>query len=95
MFGYDNRREIRESYLECIKPFIKIKCDINAITLPIITIDADGGIRHEYKYTPAQEMILKQVDEAIGMVQRQHEKMIKEVSGTNLSLRPDPPKETP
>ena len=85
MFAIDNYRKVRESYLECIKPYVKIKSDIYAITIPLITISEDGEISHEYVFTDQQNLIFKQLEEIMDIVKRDHEKMAKDIAPSQFS----------
>ena len=76
----EKRQNIKKSFLECIKPFLKIKCDIYVVSLPIITITKKGDIAHEYKFTPEQQTTLKHVDQVIASIQRSHKTMLKKIT---------------
>ena len=79
MFAIDNSKKVCRSYLECIKPFIKIKCDIYAVSIPVMTVSERGDIGHEYKFTPEQQSTLDLIDQNIDQIQAQHEKMLREL----------------
>ena len=73
----EKRQNLKTSFLECIKTFLKIKCDIYAVSLPTITITEGGDITHGYKFTQEQQTTLKHVDKAIASIQRSHKTMLK------------------
>ena len=75
----EKRQKIKASFLECINPFLKIKCDIYAVSLPTITITEKGDITHEYKFTPEQQTTLKHVDKAITSIQKSHKTMLRKI----------------
>ena len=62
---------LHRSYMESIQPFLKIKSDIYAISMPTIIITTDGVTR-AYEFNEQQKKLLAQVDEFLDSAKKRY-----------------------